>query len=113
MKFSRTAAGLLFSLGVVSIGHADVVCSMERCQDVGMQELDAYPAQNGFTPDAIFAIVENIIQLSGLTPNFQILETPGSAMPPPPSWMGNVTCSTTATGWMACVGMKKPGSCMA
>ncbi|MQX52098.1 YARHG domain-containing protein [Alcanivorax sp. PA15-N-34] len=76
MKVSQAAAGLLVCLGLVPLAQADVVCSMERCQDVGMQELDAYPAQNGFTPDAIFAIVENIIQLSGLTPNFQILETP-------------------------------------
>ncbi len=76
MKISLVAVGLLFSFGLSSVVHAGVVCSMERCQDVGMQELDAYPAQNGFTPDAIFSIVENILQLSGLTPNFQILETP-------------------------------------
>lgn len=67
---SGLAAGPLFAEG----GHDQVVCTVQGCKEITLPT-PRYSDANAFSVQQVWLVVNEILSVSGLLPNFQVVET--------------------------------------
>lgn len=69
------AAGLVASLGQAQeTRQPDVVCTVEGCREIVLPK-PRYSDASAFSVQQVWSVVNDILSVSGLLPNFQVVET--------------------------------------
>ena len=74
MRLLSTTAALAMMLGAPLVAEEQVACTILGCEKVNIEISDFAGASN-FSVQEVWSVVNDILSVSGLAPNFQVIET--------------------------------------